>query len=808
MAMIIIVACAVFGPLAGYAAQLTSSNHDAATAVVNNWMQYSRDMNWSHSSRLDAAPALQELFYNGQLVGYVAQQGEGYVIVPAYEELPPITAYSTDSRFDPNDEGGMVQMLKEELANKIQAVQTVLDANQPTPEMQPVREQIEKDRQDWHTYSASYQEFNSAMQAAHPRSQLDATQDVGPLCSTVWHQGAPFNNFCPMGSGGRTVVGCVATAMSQILAFWHSPANGTGSHSYQWAGDNSCGTATPGATLSATFSDSYDWANALNVVSSSAPQVQQDAVAEISYETGVAVNMMYGHCGSGAYVPGPVTSAFQNYFGMAGGITVINRSSYSSATAWWTALQTELTAGRPMFYTIRSHAIVCDGARSGNQLHFNYGWAEGHTTWYTADNLYCPWAGCSPTVEQAICGIRPNNTPPPPSASVTVSSPNGAESWATGTSHSITWTSSNLNENVKVELNRAYPTGAWEILTAGTANTGSYSWAVSGAASSAARVRISGISQTSVTDVSDANFSITGGGSTTPSLSVTSPNGGESWAIGSQHAITWSSANFSQNVQIEFNRSYPSGTWEVISSSAANSGSYTWTLAGSTSSLARIRVRGTTSPTVGDTSNANFTLAPSGGGSGTITISTPNGGETARLNVFYPIRWSSSGLSSSSTVRIQINRNYPTGLWENLNYSAVNSGSYSWPVYGATTTHARIRILSNTNYAIGDTSNANFTVSSSYFADGPLPTETKLEAAYPNPFNPTTQIRFQLAEATHVRLEVFDITGRQVATLMDGAQEAGTHAVTIDGTNLSTGIYFVRMSAGTVQNVQKIQLLK
>jgi hypothetical protein len=71
-----------------------------------------------------------------------------------------------------------------------------------------------------------------------------------------------------------------------------------------------------------------------------------------------------------------------------------------------------------------------------------------------------------------------------------------------------------------------------------------------------------------------------------------------------------------------------------------------------------------------------------------------------------------------------------------------------------------------------------------------------LEANYPNPFNPSTTISFTIPQAQHVSLVVFDALGREVATLVDSELGSGTHTVTFDGQNLSSGVYIYRIRAG------------
>lgn len=89
-----------------------------------------------------------------------------------------------------------------------------------------------------------------------------------------------------------------------------------------------------------------------------------------------------------------------------------------------------------------------------------------------------------------------------------------------------------------------------------------------------------------------------------------------------------------------------------------------------------------------------------------------------------------------------------------------------------------------------------------------LPEGFSLSQNFPNPFNPTTMISFQLPTATHVFLRVFDVLGRDVATLLHGAMDAGIHEVGFDARHLSSGIYFYQLRAGSVVDTKKFVLMK
>lgn len=92
--------------------------------------------------------------------------------------------------------------------------------------------------------------------------------------------------------------------------------------------------------------------------------------------------------------------------------------------------------------------------------------------------------------------------------------------------------------------------------------------------------------------------------------------------------------------------------------------------------------------------------------------------------------------------------------------------------------------------------------------DAGHPTEFRLLQNFPNPFNPSTSIRFYLPEAGPVRLAVYDLTGREVALLEDDHFSAGNHNSAFNAVNLSSGIYMYRLDAGKFSEVKKMTLVK
>ncbi len=84
----------------------------------------------------------------------------------------------------------------------------------------------------------------------------------------------------------------------------------------------------------------------------------------------------------------------------------------------------------------------------------------------------------------------------------------------------------------------------------------------------------------------------------------------------------------------------------------------------------------------------------------------------------------------------------------------------------------------------------------------------QLRQNYPNPFNPITTISYSIPKAGNISIKIYDETGREVATLMNGFQTQGEHQTIFNGQNLASGVYFYRLSAGAFNQVKKLMLLK
>ncbi len=137
--------------------------------------------------------------------------------------------------------------------------------------------------------------------------------------------------------------------------------------------------------------------------------------------------------------------------------------------------------------------------------------------------------------------------------------------------------------------------------------------------------------------------------------------------------------------------------------------------------------------------------------------------------------------------------------------------TYNWTVSSISTQQGKIRVVQdNENVIPYDDVSGPFTIDvpSGTGNDQAKITNFKLFPAYPNPFNPTTKIKFETPQAGFVSLKIYDLLGEEITTLVNADKPAGIYEVSFDGSNLSSGVYIYRLSEGKYTSVRKLVLLK
>lgn len=348
--------------LPSLAEQLTADQSLARLAAMQGRAQHVKSLN---KSGLRLAYTAQQ---KGENLYYVFDRTDegGYMILGADDLAPELIGYTNTGRFDADH---VVPALKWWLSECELSISRAIAAGKP-------------------------------LKAAAKHAKRE---DIAPLVKSLWSQSGNyngnmlFNKYCPKVDGQATPVGCMATAMAQIMRYHQWPEKGSGSVSYT--------TLTHQKNLSVDFSKTtYKWSDMIDkygnvygedgkVQSYSFTDAQNDAVSLLSYHCGVATEMDYAPEGSGTGVLNALSALITN-FGYSPYTYLTNRDFYENEQ-WEALLYSELEAERPILYTgytknEEGHAFVVDGYKDG-LFHVNWGWgglSDGYYTVFGNDALH------------------------------------------------------------------------------------------------------------------------------------------------------------------------------------------------------------------------------------------------------------------------------------------------------------------------------------------------------------------------------------------------------------------------------------
>ncbi len=375
--------------------------------------------------------------------------------------------------------------------------------------------------------------------------------------------------------------------------------------------------------------------------------------------------------------------------------------------------------------------------------------------------------------------------------------PNGSELLAVGTPIEMRWAGEDFSGDVSIELNREYPGDTWEPLYTSTPNDGAADWTVTEPLTNHARFRITHLTLPDQNDTTNADTRIV-----EPGLRLSSPNGGEAIYVTANTYITFERILLNDTLVIELNRDYPSGEWESIDEAVIADLEIRWLVRGASSDNARMRITSLTNPSIGDTSDADFSLVTP-----EMTLFYPNGGELLYVDSTVSIEWSAPDIEGR--VQISINRDYPDGDWTHVYSNTSNDGQQNWTVSEPISENCRMRVRAIMATEVEVISGDDFEIQSlSTPSLATIPTAFRVLPPAPNPFNPETVITFELPSLRQVKIEVFNRLGRRVSVLKEETMPAGVHRVTFNGASLSSGIYFIRVQAGSEFDIAKVALVR
>lgn len=296
----------------------------------------------------------------GESCYYVFNGESGFIIMSADDFYRPIIGYSENGKFDINNVPPALQYYLDGIVSARSVNRT--SQNAAAPDVAADWKMLEK---------------TGRLVSRHGGRGVDY------LVQTQWDQSYPYNYYCPEdpdGSHGHTYVGCLATAMAQLVAFWKYPEHGNGSHCYYHQDYGQ---------ICADFENTYyDWDHIANSINEHSPIEEIQAVALISFHCGVTIDMGYGPDGSGGG-SGGIPDAMHTYFSFSDANVQYRRDDFPT-NIWKSMVREQFDMGWPMYYggceDDGCHAFVCDGYDDYDMFHFNLGWGGSSDGWYLIDD--------------------------------------------------------------------------------------------------------------------------------------------------------------------------------------------------------------------------------------------------------------------------------------------------------------------------------------------------------------------------------------------------------------------------------------
>ena len=334
-------------------------------------VRQSLDMAYAQPGKAAEARSLYYVFNVGN--------DKGFVIVAGDDAVSPILAYADRGDFSEREMAPAAKAMLESYAQQIEMIQQ-----------------------------------NPSLSVAASTSYAA----IAPMVETQWNQSEPYNYMCPTieGEAGRSVTGCVATAMAQIIYYHKHPVEQTKaipayelSSRYVIPGADPVTLNWDAMQLTYTGSEAEDDPSAL-------------AVAQLMVLCGKSVKMSYSSSASGA-ASESVPAALKEYFDYDGAAHMVYRDEYANAD-WEKMIYDELAAKRPVYLSgtsvsgtsVVGHAFVCDGYDGEGLFHINWGWG-GMSDGFFRLTLLNPddhgtggnnGSGGFNMDEGAIIGIQPN----------------------------------------------------------------------------------------------------------------------------------------------------------------------------------------------------------------------------------------------------------------------------------------------------------------------------------------------------------------------------------------------------------------
>lgn len=304
--------------------------------------------------------------YLGQPTWYVFQFTKGFVIVAADDNVNPILGFS----FEGTIEDGDINNLQNPFVRRFSFYdRQIVHGIREKKSVRPGKQKEWKDIEDL-TFSKK------------PKD----SKDVNNIMTSKWHQGYPFNMNCPEGSP----VGCVATAMSQIMYFHRGPSAGVGSFSYT---DNDGDLTGYHSVDFASQTYDYELIKDCDYGSAFDTEAKKAEIAKISYHCAVSAWTYFESDSSGAYISDAL-DGYVDYWGFSTAAAYTYHGTITDSSYFSSTIKSDIDNNRPIQWGgsgTFDHSFVISGyynlSQGGYWYYINWGWGGSYDGWYRINDL-------------------------------------------------------------------------------------------------------------------------------------------------------------------------------------------------------------------------------------------------------------------------------------------------------------------------------------------------------------------------------------------------------------------------------------
>jgi hypothetical protein len=291
---------------------------------------------------------------------------KGYIVVSGHSSLPPIIAFSFSNDLGiMSDENVLLQLLKADISSRVEHI-----------------DQVSTD-----TISNHYEQWQKYLTSDYGNQQIISTKIIGPLLETQWSQNSPYKDFCPIDkdTGDRSVAGCPAVAMAQILNYHRTTQNvkftDDDDYFHNYAGNVYKIDDDFEEYVFPSFPELNVYLDTLQYNYENDIPITDDDKAAINFACGVAAKQVYHPTGSGTFGVNQAYQAYQRF--NFEDVELLQESS-----DFYDRLQANIENGFPAHIAVvndawtSGHNMVIDGYDTEGFFHINFGWGGSYDGWY------------------------------------------------------------------------------------------------------------------------------------------------------------------------------------------------------------------------------------------------------------------------------------------------------------------------------------------------------------------------------------------------------------------------------------------